>query len=139
MCIRDRPPLVPFLINVSIQTKPNGGYLVWASYESIVIVFDSDTQLFTELPNTGNPGDVIRLPGSDCSDELNNLWAVRISTPGSYSLDYQTQSGSWITPAQPPVPSITVSYTHLRAHETVLDIVCRLLLENKKLISPTNH
>ena len=23
----------------------------------------------------------------------------------------------------------TVSYTHLRAHETVLDIVCRLLLE----------
>ena len=25
-----------------------------------------------------------------------------------------------------------VSYTHLRAHETVLDIVCRLLLETKK-------
>ena len=25
-----------------------------------------------------------------------------------------------------------VSYTHLRAHETVLDIVCRLLLEKKK-------
>ena len=28
--------------------------------------------------------------------------------------------------------AITVSYTHLRAHETVLDIVCRLLLEKKK-------
>ena len=27
---------------------------------------------------------------------------------------------------------VTVSYTHLRAHETVLDIVCRLLLEKKK-------
>ena len=27
---------------------------------------------------------------------------------------------------------IPVSYTHLRAHETVLDIVCRLLLEKKK-------
>ena len=26
-----------------------------------------------------------------------------------------------------------VSYTHLRAHETVLDIVCRLLLEKKTL------
>ena len=25
----------------------------------------------------------------------------------------------------------SVSYTHLRAHETVLDIVCRLLLEKK--------
>ena len=27
--------------------------------------------------------------------------------------------------------SDAVSYTHLRAHETVLDLVCRLLLENK--------
>ena len=26
----------------------------------------------------------------------------------------------------------TVSYTHLRAHETVLDLVCRLLLEKNK-------
>ena len=26
---------------------------------------------------------------------------------------------------------VAVSYTHLRAHETVLDIVCRLLLEKK--------
>eukprot|EP00656_Telonema_subtile_P057976 TRINITY_DN9680_c0_g1_i2.p1 TRINITY_DN9680_c0_g1~~TRINITY_DN9680_c0_g1_i2.p1 ORF type:complete len:762 (-),score=203.63 TRINITY_DN9680_c0_g1_i2:39-2324(-) len=28
--------------------------------------------------------------------------------------------------------TISVSYTHLRAHETVLDLVCRLLLEKKK-------
>ena len=28
----------------------------------------------------------------------------------------------------------SVSYTHLRAHETVLDLVCRLLLEKKKEI-----
>src|SRR5664280_1019871 len=33
------------------------------------------------------------------------------------------------SPAQPFVE--TVSYTHLRAHETVLDLVCRLLLEKK--------
>ena len=30
------------------------------------------------------------------------------------------------------VPVEPVSYTHLRAHETVLDIVCRLLLEKTK-------
>ena len=30
-----------------------------------------------------------------------------------------------------PKPAIAVSYTHLRAHETVLDLVCRLLLEKK--------
>ena len=38
------------------------------------------------------------------------------------------------------VPAIRhrpVSYTHLRAHETVLDLVCRLLLEKKKHHDPT--
>ena len=30
------------------------------------------------------------------------------------------------------IVTATVSYTHLRAHETVLDLVCRLLLEKKK-------
>ena len=29
--------------------------------------------------------------------------------------------------------SESVSYTHLRAHETVLDLVCRLLLEKKQI------
>ena len=37
---------------------------------------------------------------------------------------------------QPPchlyLGAASVSYTHLRAHETVLDLVCRLLLEKKK-------
>ena len=32
--------------------------------------------------------------------------------------------------------AVPVSYTHLRAHETVLDLVCRLLLEKKKI---ANH
>src|SRR5665811_2620034 len=31
-----------------------------------------------------------------------------------------------------PGDLMAVSYTHLRAHETVLDLVCRLLLEKKK-------
>ena len=33
---------------------------------------------------------------------------------------------------------VPVSYTHLRAHETVLDIVWRLLLEKKKTKQQTN-
>ncbi len=63
------PPFIRFLVNVSIQTKPNGSYLVWSGYESIVVVFDSDTQLFTQLPNNGNSGDVLKLPGNDCIDD----------------------------------------------------------------------
>ena len=31
-----------------------------------------------------------------------------------------------------------VSYTHLRAHETVLDLVCRLLLEKKETHTHTH-
>ena len=32
-----------------------------------------------------------------------------------------------------------VSYTHLRAHETRHDLVCRLLLEKKKKKQETKH
>ena len=32
-----------------------------------------------------------------------------------------------------------VSYTHLRAHETVLDLVCRLLLEKKNINTLTQQ
>ena len=32
-----------------------------------------------------------------------------------------------------------VSYTHLRAHETVLDLVCRLLLEKKNTLYQYIH
>ena len=43
-------------------------------------------------------------------------------------------------PGGSTVGTIAVSYTHLRAHETVLDLVCRLLLEKKKkTVSDNNH
>ena len=37
-----------------------------------------------------------------------------------------------VADSQTIVRLVPVSYTHLRAHETVLDLVCRLLLEKKK-------
>ena len=43
--------------------------------------------------------------------------------PGATYGDKEYNSDHWFGP---------VSYTHLRAHETVLDLVCRLLLEKKK-------
>src|SRR5665648_1172047 len=47
-------------------------------------------------------------------------------TSAEIVLDWVSQLG---------IPVVTVSYTHLRAHETRHDLVCRLLLEkkNKKL------
>ena len=42
-------------------------------------------------------------------------------------------SRSVCSPVRKPFDRLRpVSYTHLRAHETVLDLVCRLLLEKKK-------
>ena len=43
------------------------------------------------------------------------------------------QSAGWWsrTIGCPTIRTTSVSYTHLRAHETVLDLVCRLLLEKK--------
>ena len=38
----------------------------------------------------------------------------------------------WLQPMFLQRRSVSVSYTHLRAHETVLDLVCRLLLEKTK-------
>src|SRR5664280_3322172 len=50
--------------------------------------------------------------------------APRIGWEESRRLGYQRPG---------PIVIVTaVSYTHLRAHETVLDLVCRLLLEKKK-------
>ena len=52
-----------------------------------------------------------------------------------------TRTPSWATPPKLVVGIVVdqmrpVSYTHLRAHETVLDLVCRLLLEKKKHQTP---
>ena len=59
-------------------------------------------------------------------------WALLLVNDGSIDLeDSGTARDLYgaIGDRQPPTPP--VSYTHLRAHETVLDLVCRLLLEKK--------
>src|SRR5664280_3640290 len=54
--------------------------------------------------------------------------------PGEWSFDFRVGGRDVAegTFHDGPVSRYAVSYTHLRAHETVLDIVCRLLLETKK-------
>ncbi len=102
------PSLIGYCEHVSVQEKSSGGYIVWVDGEgwNTMITFDSDTQLFTLLPQNGNPGEVASLTGKCSIDDNNNLWAIRLgSTPGTYSLDYITSTGNWITPTQPPIAS----------------------------------
>ncbi|WDT38003.1 hypothetical protein PVA38_11140 [Streptococcus pneumoniae D39] len=48
------------------------------------------------------------------------------------TLSVQTEKSLIRIKLLPQTLYVPVSYTHLRAHETVLDLVCRLLLEKKK-------
>ena len=98
------PGLIGFCENVSVQKKTSGGYVVWIDGAgwNTMITFDSDSQLFTLLPQNQVPGEIVALPGSDCTDDVNNLWAFRYTDSGNiYSLDYRTPSGNWISPPQP--------------------------------------
>ena len=52
-----------------------------------------------------------------------NLTIVSNAVVRAVTLDKKTGKANGVS---------SVSYTHLRAHETVLDLVCRLLLEKKK-------
>ena len=55
------------------------------------------------------------------------MWNTTGLAAGNYSFAYKVTNQS------------PVSYTHLRAHETVLDLVCRLLLEKKKKYTTTTR
>src|SRR5665811_188289 len=62
---------------------------------------------------------------------------TRVSHP--HQSAFVLSPSTWCAPVAAPHrnPSgnrrvVTTAYTHLRAHETVLDLVCRLLLEKKK-------
>ena len=55
-----------------------------------------------------------------------NVKFARLDTPEQARAKLAAGMAAWVRVED------AVSYTHLRAHETVLDIVCRLLLEQKK-------
>lgn len=98
------PDLIAFCEQVSVQSKPTGGYTVWIDGAgwNTMITYDSDTQLFTLLPQNNEAGEVVALPGNDCIDGQGNLWALRVASAGStFSLDYMTPDGTWVTPSQP--------------------------------------
>ena len=75
--------------------------------------------------------EVGELVGGDGSGEaLDTSSLVLADAPPS--LGEFTRSGRFEAVARRLAVHQAVSYTHLRAHETVLDLVCRLLLEKNK-------
>ena len=76
-----------------------------------------------EYYDTGLAGLRIQVSGYTYHEVKNNQ---ALSEPAHRELPSQL-TGSYQASSQG-----AVSYTHLRAHETVLELVCRLLLEKKK-------
>eukprot|EP00657_Telonema_sp_P-1_P004937 TRINITY_DN2195_c0_g1_i2.p1 TRINITY_DN2195_c0_g1~~TRINITY_DN2195_c0_g1_i2.p1 ORF type:complete len:108 (+),score=49.92 TRINITY_DN2195_c0_g1_i2:30-353(+) len=68
---------------------------------------------------------------SAASDVYKRQVATTYSVPPLTGCPMRGPPSPEVTGAFCRVPSTSVSYTHLRAHETVLDLVCRLLLEKK--------
>ena len=57
---------------------------------------------------------------------------IEMKAEGTWDAPVRELSVKEISDYLTSLSNTPVSYTHLRAHETVLDLVCRLLLEKKK-------
>ena len=87
---------------------------------------DPIADYLTRIRNAVNAGHkIVEIPASKVKTEL-----TRILHEKGYILSYKIEEGKPSNTIKIALKS--VSYTHLRAHETVLDLVCRLLLEKKK-------
>src|SRR5512133_2247834 len=118
------PALISFCEHVSVQPEPGGGYTVWTDGAgwNTMITYNSNTQLFTLLPQNGVAGEVVALPGNDCIDGEGNLWALRFTNPGDpFSLDYRKPDGTWVTPSQPSsVINDFRAFTAFGTHEALI-------------------
>ncbi len=86
---------------VTAQPKPGGGYLVWLEDAFGDVVFDSDTEEFSEIANNDDPGD-IKVVLTNGTDDSGNTWMLRFVAPAQlYRLDYRRPDGTWVSPPMP--------------------------------------
>ncbi|MFN0150133.1 MAG: FlgD immunoglobulin-like domain containing protein [bacterium] len=115
------PILVWNVYAVEVQPKPGGGYIVWGDADNgaSVVAFDSDTNLWTYYEFSFTPGSMLGMPGRENLDDSGNLWMTRFvqfnGGTAVYSLDYRRSDGTWVTPAQPPIPGGNPSIWAFRA------------------------
>ncbi len=106
---------------VSVQPKSTGGYLVWCDSENgtTVAVYDSDTQVFTSYEFEYVIGSIAEMPGKDCSDDSGNTWMRRFAgfagSDPTFTLDYRTPDGTWVTQDEPPLPDVSPQIWAFRA------------------------
>src|SRR5665811_79047 len=142
MCIRDRPrsprpkraskssrPNSPNWVDVEapLPTITNraeaGAFLDERIGQGVKPGLERITGLLDMMGNPETDYPVIHVAGTNGKTTVTRLIADILGAHG-------IRTGSFTSPHLHRIEA--VSYTHLRAHETVLDLVCRLLLEKKK-------
>src|SRR5665811_2508948 len=115
--------VVMSLDGVEHQADAQGGGPVDATFKAIEQIVNSGTEL--QLYSVNNI-----TSGTDSQGEV----TVRLSKGGRIVNGLGADTDIVVASAKAYISALNkpVSYTHLRAHETVLDLVCRLLLEKKK-------
>src|SRR5664280_2226154 len=101
----------------------------------VTITITAGTHKRTPLPAASTSATVVAAIPTIASTTVGTLrrrwwWidSTMVSTTGS-SIPVPSRIERKVAHCRLRSSPTTVSYTHLRAHETVLDLVCRLLLE----------
>ena len=135
MCIRDRERPVGYsqdgLVNIYLDNN--------SIHEHFDAIFDELTQTgaVVSMTEAGSPTTAVwgTTSGISWKGKDPNLSTdfgfVNVSFDYGKTINWTISEGRDFSKA--------VSYTHLRAHETVLDLVCRLLLEKKKIHRDENN
>ena len=126
--------LQTYTLPASFTITPPDGFISGKVYFDANLngVFDTGETPLTSQYLTLTPGNV------SATTDANGDYTFGVMN-GIYTITWNRTSGiSYLLSSDSASYTVTtVSYTHLRAHETVLDLVCRLLLEKKKNTTPT--
>src|SRR5678809_884275 len=108
MCIRDR------------GTTPQGVYRAGDTVQYKVYVRDQDNQRFIPAPRVG-----YRLQIIDPTDKVvHEVQEVSLSAFGAYHGEFTVPQNGAVGWYRFVLSAASVSYTHLRAHETGRNLVC---------------
>src|SRR5450756_3141619 len=106
------------------KPKPSELRIWFTSMKSLAEVLSDDNRALLHVIKDSQP------------ESISSLAEMTGRKPGNLSRTLKTMSNYGIVEMRREKnhvrPIVTVSYTHLRAHETRHDLVCRLLLEKNK-------
>ena len=86
--------------------------------------------IYDDISNARSWSTVLKL-STKCRHQV-DWWVRNLSSLTGYPISKESTITAFEFALAGDASDKAVSYTHLRAHETVLDLVCRLLLEKKK-------